>query len=119
MEKDLENFIKASEDRLKTEKMPLLEYREAILQALLNNQCLVLQADTELGKTTQLPQYLYLDCCFRVFKICITQPRLIVAYSVAKRVSEEFNYNNISKSCLSIRELSSVSNTPIVYSAAI
>lgn len=54
----------------------------------------VIKGNTGCGKTTQIPQMI-LDSYFAVKKHCnivVTQPRRIAAISVAKRVSDERNW---------------------------
>ena len=60
------------------------------LQAIIENQILVVIGETGSGKTTQMTQYLA-EAGYTVRgKIGCTQPRRVAAMSVAKRVSEEF-----------------------------
>ncbi|TVY62918.1 Pre-mRNA-splicing factor ATP-dependent RNA helicase-like protein cdc28 [Lachnellula suecica] len=73
--------------------LPIYAYRDQFLEALKENQVLVLVGETGSGKTTQLPQYLhesgYTSGPNGPMKIACTQPRRVAAMSVAKRVSEE------------------------------
>ena len=94
--------------------LPLLKYKNTILDLIKSNQCLILQADTGLGKTTQVPQYLLSDPYFSTHQIYCTQPRKIAAMCVAKRVNEEMQSNK-AKSCLNFIEISSIFNYSIVY----
>ena len=115
MNLDFDTICKSSEERFLSQNLPLLNYRQDILQYLLSNQCLILQADTGLGKTTQIPQYLFLHEYFAGYQIFCTQPRKLAAYCVSKRVNEEFRCSNIANSCLSHRDLQQIASTPIVY----
>ena len=57
------------------------------MEAISENQVVVICGDTGSGKTTQLPQFLFekgIDRC-----IAITQPRRVAATAMAKRVAYE------------------------------
>lgn len=74
--------------------MPIVEYREKILDAIEKNTVVVVEGPTGCGKTTQVPQYI-LDksrCDNRYCNIIVAQPRRIAASSNAKRVSRERNW---------------------------
>ena len=60
------------------------------LQAIHDNQLLIVIGETGSGKTTQMTQYLAESGYTAKGKIGCTQPRRVAAMSVAKRVSEEF-----------------------------
>jgi HrpA-like RNA helicase len=60
------------------------------LQAVHDNQVLIVIGETGSGKTTQITQYLAEAGYTTRGKIGCTQPRRVAAMSVAKRVSEEF-----------------------------
>lgn len=115
MSLDFDTVFFASEARLISQNLPLLKYRQDIISHLLSNQCLILQADTGLGKTTQIPQYLFLHEYFSGYQIFCTQPRKLAAFCVAKRVNEEFRCSNITSSCVSYKGLKEMKETPIVY----
>ncbi|CAK9217506.1 unnamed protein product [Sphagnum jensenii] len=75
------------------EKLPAFKMKDALLQAVRNNQVIVVSGETGCGKTTQLPQFVLeeeieagrgVDC-----NIICTQPRRISAMSVAARVAAE------------------------------
>jgi ATP-dependent RNA helicase DHX8/PRP22 len=70
-------------------QLPVYGYRDKILEAVKNNQILVVVGETGSGKTTQITQYLYEDGFAKYGKIGCTQPRRVAARSVAKRVAEE------------------------------
>ncbi len=61
-----------------------------VLQAVNDNQTLIVIGETGSGKTTQITQYLAEAGYTVKGKIGCTQPRRVAAMSVAKRVSEEF-----------------------------
>ena len=68
----------------------MYKLRENLVQAVKDNQILIVIGETGSGKTTQITQYLAEEgFCVRG-KIGCTQPRHVAAMSVAKRVSEEF-----------------------------
>lgn len=60
------------------------------LQAVTDNQILIVIGETGSGKTTQITQYLAEAGFSSRGKIGCTQPRRVAAMSVAKRVAEEF-----------------------------
>lgn len=60
------------------------------LQAVHDNQILIVVGETGSGKTTQITQYLAEAGYTARGKIGCTQPRRVAAMSVAKRVSEEY-----------------------------
>jgi len=69
--------------------LPISARREAIMQALRENQVLIVAGDTGSGKSTQLPQY-----CLELGRgmtgiIAHTQPRRLAARALAARVAEE------------------------------
>lgn len=61
-----------------------------LLQAVHENQVLIVIGETGSGKTTQITQYLAEEGFLSVGKLACTQPRRVAAMSVAKRVSEEY-----------------------------
>ncbi|KYR02006.1 DEAD/DEAH box helicase [Tieghemostelium lacteum] len=75
------------------ESLPIFPLREAFLQAVHDNQLLVVIGETGSGKTTQMTQYLAEAGYGTKGRIGCTQPRRVAAMSVAKRVSEEFGCN--------------------------
>lgn len=71
------------------ESLPIFKLREALVQAVSENQILVVVGDTGSGKTTQMTQYLAEEGFANKGMIGCTQPRRVAAMSVAKRVAEE------------------------------
>mmetsp|Transcript_7980 Transcript_7980/g.15068 ORF Transcript_7980/g.15068 Transcript_7980/m.15068 type:complete len:784 (+) Transcript_7980:68-2419(+) len=76
--------------------LPVLAFREQIVDLLVDNRMIVVVGETGSGKTTQIPQYLFDSERFReVFlaerplRIAITQPRRVAAVAMARRVSQE------------------------------
>mmetsp|Transcript_5529 Transcript_5529/g.10157 ORF Transcript_5529/g.10157 Transcript_5529/m.10157 type:complete len:1144 (-) Transcript_5529:51-3482(-) len=73
------------------EGLPIYKLRNQLLQAVADNQVLVVIGETGSGKTTQMTQYLAeAGYTSKGKMIGCTQPRRVAAMSVAKRVSEEF-----------------------------
>ena len=71
------------------ESLPIFKLREQLVQAVSDNQVLVVVGDTGSGKTTQMTQYLAEEGFSNYGKIGCTQPRRVAAMSVSKRVAEE------------------------------
>lgn len=71
------------------ESLPIWQYRQAIVDAVEQNQVLVVIGETGSGKTTQMTQYLAEAGFTDRGRIGCTQPRRVAAMSVAKRVAEE------------------------------
>jgi ATP-dependent helicase HrpA len=70
-------------------ELPIFARREDILQALREQQVLIVAGDTGSGKSTQLPQY-----CLELGRglgglIAHTQPRRLAARALAARIAEE------------------------------
>ncbi|KAK5970479.1 Pre-mRNA-splicing factor ATP-dependent RNA helicase mog-5 [Trichostrongylus colubriformis] len=72
------------------ESLPIFSLKKALIQAMTDNQILVVIGETGSGKTTQITQYAVEAGFARKGKIGCTQPRRVAAMSVAKRVAEEF-----------------------------
>uniref|UniRef100_UPI0037E728E7 ATP-dependent RNA helicase DHX8-like n=1 Tax=Semicossyphus pulcher TaxID=241346 RepID=UPI0037E728E7 len=72
------------------ESLPIFKLKEQLVQAVHDNQILIVVGETGSGKTTQITQYLAEAGYTARGKIGCTQPRRVAAMSVAKRVSEEF-----------------------------
>lgn len=73
------------------EHLPAIAQEQEIMEAIHNNDVVVLTGETGSGKTTQVPQFLY-EAGFGTHikgMIGITQPRRVAAVSMAKRVGEE------------------------------
>ncbi|KAJ3022697.1 DEAH-box ATP-dependent RNA helicase prp22 [Thoreauomyces humboldtii] len=71
------------------ESLPIFKLRQTIVNAVDENQVLVVVGDTGSGKTTQMTQYLAEEGFANRGMIGCTQPRRVAAMSVAKRVAEE------------------------------
>ncbi|XP_058732332.1 probable pre-mRNA-splicing factor ATP-dependent RNA helicase DEAH5 [Vicia villosa] len=72
------------------QSLPIYKLKKELIQAVLDNQTLVVIGETGSGKTTQVTQYLAEAGYTTRGKIGCTQPRRVAATSVAKRVAEEF-----------------------------
>ncbi|CAG8453890.1 10930_t:CDS:2 [Diversispora eburnea] len=70
------------------ESLPIFPYRQEIIEAIRQENLLVIIGETGSGKTTQIPQYI-LESFDEVKFIGVTQPRRIAAITVSTRVSEE------------------------------
>ena len=71
------------------ESLPVYKFRNQLLEAVRENQLMIVVGDTGSGKTTQLTQYLAEGGFANDGIIGCTQPRRVAAMSVAKRVAEE------------------------------
>ncbi|PRQ35577.1 putative RNA helicase [Rosa chinensis] len=69
--------------------LPVYKLREELIEAVNENQVLIVIGETGSGKTTQLTQYLAEAGYTTKGRIGCTQPRRVAAMSVAKRVAEE------------------------------
>ncbi|CAI1947862.1 hypothetical protein SEUBUCD646_0E00940 [Saccharomyces eubayanus] len=69
--------------------LPVYAMRSELMQAVRENQFLVIVGETGSGKTTQITQYLDEEGFSNYGMIGCTQPRRVAAVSVAKRVAEE------------------------------
>jgi len=69
-------------------ELPVTQHREELLEALRDNQVLVVAGETGSGKTTQLPKI-----CLELGRTVIahTQPRRLAARTVAQRIADELH----------------------------
>ena len=72
------------------ESLPIYKLKRELMQAMTDNQVLVVIGETGSGKTTQMTQYMDELGLTKRGLIGCTQPRRVAAVSVAKRVAEEF-----------------------------
>ena len=78
-----EKLVKIRRDQ---EHLPIYQYRQHIIDAIKNNQVVLIAGDTGCGKSTQVPRYL-VEAGFLM--LACTQPRRIACMSLAKRVGYE------------------------------
>ncbi|KAL6852162.1 P-loop containing nucleoside triphosphate hydrolase protein [Trichoderma novae-zelandiae] len=71
------------------ESLPVFAFRSQLIEAVRENQIMIVVGETGSGKTTQLTQYLAEAGFAEDGIIGCTQPRRVAAMSVAKRVAEE------------------------------
>lgn len=71
------------------ETLPVFVFRDQLIEAVKENQILIVVGETGSGKTTQLTQYLDEAGFTNNGMVGCTQPRRVAAMSVAKRVAEE------------------------------
>ncbi|POM82909.1 Helicase associated domain (HA2) family protein [Cryptosporidium meleagridis] len=70
--------------------LPIYPMRDSLVDAIRNNQVIVVIGETGSGKTTQITQYLYEEgFCKDGGIIGCTQPRRVAATSIARRVAQE------------------------------
>ena len=67
--------------------LPITNYKNDIIDAVRNHSFTIISAETGSGKSTQIPQYLtdYYS------QIVVTEPRIMAAKILAKRVAEEMD----------------------------
>lgn len=71
--------------------LPTLAFKDEITAAVDQNQVVIVTAETGAGKSTQIPQYLA-EHGYR--RIIVTQPRILAARNLTKRVREEWAERN-------------------------
>jgi len=77
-------------------QLPIIMEEQPIMEAVTNNDVVIICGETGSGKTTQVPQFLY-EAGFsspqtdKKGMIGITEPRRVAAVSMAKRVAYEMN----------------------------
>jgi len=72
------------------ESLPIFALKNELINAVTENQVLVVIGETGSGKTTQMTQYMAEAGFTSRGIVGCTQPRRVAAMSVAKRVAEEF-----------------------------
>ena len=72
-------------------ELPITSRKDDIVQAIRQNQVVVLAGETGSGKTTQIPK-MCLEAGLGIeAKIGCTQPRRVAALSISRRIAEELN----------------------------
>ena len=71
--------------------LPTLEFKDAITDAVDRHQVVILTSETGAGKSTQVPQYL---AEHGYDKVIVTQPRILAARNLSRRVREEWAERN-------------------------
>jgi len=73
--------------------LPVYKFKDELLEAVKNNQVVVVEGETGSGKSTQIPQFLvhagYVKMGYTM--VACTQPRRVAATSLAARVAEEMD----------------------------
>jgi len=67
--------------------LPIYDFQAAITEAVDANQVTIVTAETGAGKSTQVPQYL---ANHGYTKVIVTQPRILAARNLSKRVRDEW-----------------------------
>lgn len=73
-------------------ELPVLDFKDRILDAIDANQVTIITAETGAGKSTQIPQYL---AEHGYSKVIVTQPRILAARNLSHRVREEWALRNM------------------------
>lgn len=75
-------------------KLPILAEEQEIMEAINENQIVILAGETGSGKTTQVPQFLYEAGYAADKQIAVTEPRRVAAISMSQRVAHEMNLSS-------------------------
>lgn len=75
--------------------LPIRDYFSAITDSVEANQVTIITAETGAGKSTQVPQYLATQ---GYTKVIVTQPRILAARNLSKRVREEWALRTLTDS---------------------
>lgn len=70
-----------------TNQLPVFDFYDQITDAVDQNQVTIVTAETGAGKSTQIPQYL---AEHGYTKVVVTQPRILAARNLSRRVREEW-----------------------------
>lgn len=77
------------EQRMMPLAPPVSRVRHELMDAVKNNQVLLVVGETGSGKSTQVPQYLYQEGYGDAGVICCTQPRRVAAISLAHGLKDK------------------------------
>ncbi|MDB5177287.1 MAG: hypothetical protein JWN75_955 [Candidatus Saccharibacteria bacterium] len=72
-------------------ELPVLGFRDRIMDAIDTHQVTIITAETGAGKSTQIPQYL---AEHGYAEVIVTQPRILAARNLSRRVREEWALRN-------------------------
>ncbi|CDW54905.1 ATP dependent RNA helicase DHX37 [Trichuris trichiura] len=73
-------------------KLPVVAEEQAIIEAIKENQVVIVCGETGSGKSTQVPQFLYEAGFTTAGKmIGVTEPRRVAAINISHRVADEMN----------------------------
>lgn len=75
-----------------SDDLPIFDFHKEIVDAVDVNQVTIITAETGAGKSTQVPQYL---AEHGYSKVIVTQPRILAARNLSKRVREEWATRNL------------------------
>lgn len=70
-----------------SDTLPVFDFYDTIVDAVDQNQVTIITAETGAGKSTQVPQYL---AEHGYSKVIVTQPRILAARNLSRRVREEY-----------------------------
>lgn len=72
-------------------QLPILAEEQAVMEAIHDNDVVILCGETGSGKTTQVPQFLYEGGYTTGGLIGVTEPRRVAAMTMSRRVALELN----------------------------
>lgn len=72
-------------------QLPILAEEQAVMEAIHDNDVVILCGETGSGKTTQVPQFLYEGGYTTKGLIGVTEPRRVAAVTMSRRVALELN----------------------------
>lgn len=72
-------------------QLPILAEEQAVMEAIHDNDVVILCGETGSGKTTQVPQFLYEGGYTTRGTIGVTEPRRVAAVTMSRRVAVELN----------------------------
>ena len=70
-------------------QLPILAEEQVVMEAIKENEVVIICGETGSGKTTQVPQFLYEGGYTKNGMIGITEPRRVAAVSMSRRVAHE------------------------------